>query len=242
MKSSIIICLILSLVSCTSHKKHWSYSGDTGPENWGKLAGCELCSSGKNQSPINIQDTVKAELKAISFNYNTNPVKILNNGHTVQVNIAPGSTIEVENTTFELKQFHFHTPSENTIKGKSFPLEAHFVHADAKVNLAVLAVMFDNGSTNPALEKFWNHMPMKKDDNSDLTKEQFMLMDLMPKDKSYYRFNGSLTTPPCTEGVRWFVFKSSITASQAQVKKFLDVLGHPNNRPIQPVNARIILE
>jgi len=164
----------------------------------------------------------------------------LNNGHTVQVNIASGSTVIIDDIEFELKQFHFHTPSENNINGKSFPLEAHFVHVSKDGELAVVALMFEDGNENEMLGKLWAKMPIKSGEKIKL--EIADVTSLLPKDRDYYRFNGSLTTPPCTEGVRWIVLKKSTTLSKAQLDKFAKVMVHPNNRPIQPVNARIIVK
>ena len=139
------------------------------------------------------------------------------------------------------KQFHFHSPSENTINGQYYPLEAHFVHADQDGRLAVIGVMFELGEENSELAKLWKNMPEDSHSQATLLKE-LSALNLMPKEKSYYRFNGSLTTPPCTEGVRWFVLKDTIKASKAQINKFRTVMGTDTNRPVQPINARVILQ
>ncbi|MBI3187198.1 MAG: carbonic anhydrase [Gammaproteobacteria bacterium] len=239
----IILTLTLSFNSVGSDKAHWSYeSGKNGPENWGHLEDNFItCSTGKSQSPVNLTNMIEGDLPGIEFAYQAGGELILNNGHTIQVNYKPGSTISVSGHTFELKQFHFHSPSENTILNRSFPMEAHFVHADKAGNLAVVAVMFIEGAKNPELEKAWNRMPEKADDRQSL----FINVDarqLLPVIRDYYRFNGSLTTPPCTEGVWWLVMKNHVTASKEQIEKFTHTLHHPNNRPVQPINARMIVQ
>ncbi len=220
---------------------HWTYSGEGGPENWAKLSPEFGACTGKNQSPINLTGFIEAELKQIKVSYQAGGNEILNNGHTVQVNYAAGSGISVDGIQFDLKQFHFHAPSENHVNGKSFPMEAHLVHADKDGNLAVVALMFKEGAENKALAKIWPLIPKNAGEKTALP-SPFDAAKLLPPSKDYYRFNGSLTTPPCTEGVRWLVMKTPVSASQAQVKAFSHVMHHPNNRPVQPVNARPVLQ
>ena len=228
------------------HSAHWGYTGHEDPAHWGdldpKYAECKL---GGSQSPININKDIIVETKGlapIDFHYTTSAVSVVNNGHTVQVNIKPGSFIKIDGKEFELKQFHFHTPSENQIDGKNFPLEAHFVHQAKDGALAVVAVMFEDGKDNPIINKIWNKMPRKAGQKVGCGLPAVMINDLLPKDKAYYRFEGSLTTPPCSEGVRWFVLKDYSEISQKEVNEFLHTLHHPNNRPVQPVNARKVLQ
>ena len=196
---------------------------------------------GKNQSPINVTTSLDADLETLSPAYKSNSKEVLNNGHTIQVNVEAGSTLSVDGITFELKQFHFHTPSENHIDGKSFPVEAHFVHLDKDGNIAVLALMFEEGEENKALSKVWEKMPKDADQKSAL-KLSDISTALLPKNKDYYRFNGSLTIAPCSEGVRWLVLKTPVSISKAQVETFLHTMHHPNNRPIRATNARIIVK
>jgi len=225
----------------TPKKTEWSYSGEKGSNNWAKLSPEFYECSGKNQSPINLIGFVESVLKPINFNYKIYGNEILNNGHTIQVNYPKGNSIILDSQSFELKQFHFHAPSENRINGKSYPLELHFVHVNKKGKLAIVAVMFSEGKENTEIIKAWLKMPIKKGDKNILTK----VIDpkkLLPTVSNYYRFNGSLTTPPCSEGVRWIVMKKPLTASKKQIKDFTDVIGHPNNRPIQLLNARLVLQ
>lgn len=222
--------------------QHWAYEGEAGPQNWGKLdAKFAACASGKNQSPIDLKGFIEAELKPLKLDYKAGATEILNNGHTVQINYASGSSLGVDGVVFELKQFHFHSPSENKISGKQFPLEGHLVHADKDGNLAVLAVMFQEGAANPLLTKLWEKMPRKSGDKSALP-EPLAVAQLLPKERDYYRFNGSLTTPPCSEGVRWLMLKKPATASKEQIKQFSSAVGVANNRPVQATNARSVLQ
>ncbi len=236
------LLFIVSGLAIASEKAHWGYSGDTGPENWSKLSEeYAMCGIGKNQSPVDITGMVQARMKKIEFNYGEAPLEVLNNGHTIQVNYAGESTIGIDGKTFKLLQFHFHAPSENHINGKSFPMEAHLVHADKDGNLAVIAVMFQKGGQNALLSAIWKQMPEKVGETKTLSDVTIDVMDMLPENKAYYRFNGSLTTPPCTEGVRWLVLKGAVWASVGQVQKFRSVMQHDNNRPIQPINARPVL-
>ena len=234
--------LALSFTAQSADDAHWSYGGKEGPKNWGSLSEAyKTCSSGKTQSPIDIQQFEHANLPAPEFDYRAGGTTILNNGHTLQVGYAPGSRMTVDGHTYELKQFHFHAPSENHIRGKSYPLEAHFVHADDKGHLAVIAVMIEAGTANSALSEAWSKIPRQAGEKAELT-PAVAADDLMPHDRGYYRFDGSLTTPPCSEGVAWFVLKHPITASQEQIDEFVHAIHHPNNRPLQALNGRTVSE
>ena len=199
-----------------------------------------MCATGKNQSPINLTGFIKADLAPLHFDYQCCGFEIVNNGHSVQVNALPGSTLTIEGHTFELKQYHFHVPSENLINGQAYPMESHLVHADEEGNLAVVAVMYVAGFENETLAQAWASMPDHVGDRIPLT-PSIPVEDLLPKNHAYYRFNGSLTTLPCTEGVWWFVMKEAVTVSQAQIDQFSRVMGCPNKRPVQSVNARVVL-
>lgn len=238
----ITVIVLLSGIAYAGSGVHWGYSGHDGPEHWGDLSPeYSICASGKNQSPINLSGFIEADLKPIAFDYRTNGIKILNNGHTVQVNHAPGSTIAVEGHMFELKQFHFHSPSENHINGTSFPLEAHLVHSDTNGNLAVVAVMFETSDLNKVLAEVCSKMPEHAGDKHDLS-PNISAERLLPSDRDYYRFNGSLTTPPCSEGVWWLVMKKPVSASKTQIERFRQAMQQPNNRPLQKINSRPVLQ
>ena len=233
--------ILLLSGSALSAGVHWEYSGEAGPDNWAKLSPEYSACAGKNQSPINLAGFIDAKLTPIVFNYRGGSAEILNNGHTVQINALPDSSISVDGIQFELKQFHFHAPSENLVNGKSFPLEAHLVHADKDGNLAVVAVMFTEGKAHKGLEKAWAQMPKTEGDKSGLT-SAISPREILPPKRDYYRFNGSLNTPPCSEGVRWLVMKHPISASREQIEEFTHVIHHNNNRPVQAVNARPVLK
>ena len=227
----------------TSHVGHWDYKGNYSPVHWGEMKKeFHLCSKGKMQTPINIIPTQDINLVALDLNYNTNATSVINNGHTVQVNIEDGSSVIIDNKAFALKQFHFHTPSENNINGHKFALEAHFVHAAKDGQLAVIAVMFEEGKSNPILEKIWSKFPLKVNHEKFIDLSSNDIKAILPSNKEYYKFMGSLTTPPCSENVKWNVFKTSMSISKDQVKQFFDTFGYTNNRPIQQTNNRLISE
>lgn len=220
---------------------HWGYSGEGAPQNWGKLdPQFATCATGKRQSPIDLGKSMNGDATPVRLDYKKGTAEILNNGHTVQVNYRPGSSLAVDGRSFELKQFHFHSPSENTFNGKHFPLEGHLVHADKDGNLAVVAVMFSAGPANPFIASLWKMMPAKEGEKKALA-EPLSALEMLPAERHYYRFTGSLTTPPCSEGVRWLVIQEPVSASKAQIAAVAKAIGFPNNRPVQPLNARQVL-
>lgn len=220
---------------------HWEYQGKAGPENWAKLTPEFGQCAGSNQSPVDLSGLVEAKLAPLEFHYQASGQTVVNNGHTLQVGYAPGSTLQLDGIRFELKQFHFHAPSENLIEGKSYPLEVHLVHVSDKGEIAVVAVMFEAGKVNLALAEALSVLPTKVSEiqpfKAPLSAEQ-----LLPESRDYYRFSGSLTTPPCSEGVRWLVMKKSVEISQSQIDAFKAVMHSPNNRPVQPLNGRVVLQ
>jgi carbonic anhydrase len=234
--------LALALPALAGTGAHWGYEGAEGPIHWGELdPKWHSCADGRNQSPIDIQATVDADLPPLELHYAVGGDDEINNGHTVQVHYQPGSSITVDGRDYALKQFHFHAPSENHIGGREYPLEAHLVHADADGNLAVIAVMFEEGAHNHALATAWQDMPERPGTHHELL-TRASAEALLPAERGYYRFNGSLTTPPCSEGVVWLVMKQPVAAGADQIGQFARVMGHPNNRPVQPLNARVVLE
>jgi len=230
-------------IEVKKHLKHWGYIGEESPEHWGYLKPeYKMCTEGKNQSPINIRSTKRTPMLPLKIKYATGSIDFVNNGHTVQVNFKEGSELYIDKKIYKLKQFHFHTPSENTLSKKHFPMEAHLVHATDDGELAVISIMYSGGfNDNPFISKFINKLPLTKGSKNSLVKENLNAFDMMPEDKHFYRFNGSLTTPPCSEGVLWLILKNPVPISNAQISKFQNVLNH-NNRPVQPINARTILE
>jgi carbonic anhydrase len=225
-----------------NHGSHWGYTGKTGASYWGDLsqefAGCKL---GKEQSPIDIPSKA-AERGAsgpIRTRYKASAGELVNNGNTIQVNLADGGAIETSAGTFKLLQFHFHTPSEDKIDGKSFPMVAHLVHTNDAGNLAVVAVLLKQGKENPVLKDIFNMLPAREG-KSDLN-ARFDATTLLPGAQGYYTFKGSLTTPPCSEGVTWYVFKTPVDVSAAQIAAFQKIFSL-NARPVQPLNGRKVVE
>lgn len=241
-KLGIAALMSTSLFAGNYAHSSWSYSGKTGPDHWGDLKPeYKMCKLGKNQSPIDISNTLKATLTPLNIYYDVKAKSFLNNGHTLKAEMKNGAKLYIDGKEFKLLQFHFHTPSENTINGEYFPAEAHFVHSTKNGELAVVSVMFKIGKFNPAFQKLVDNIPAKTGEKKSLCKVNLKAQDLLPKSLKYYRFNGSLTTPPCSEGVRWFVMKTPVEVSADQIKAFEKVMGK-NNRPLQPINARVILD
>lgn len=241
-----IVIFILGL-GCASTRveksKDWSYEGYTSEIHWADLkSDYKLCKEGVLQSPINIVPLYDVALKPLKITYVSTSSNIVNNGHTIQVNINEGSFFTSDTLSYELKQFHFHTPSEHNIYGKQYPLEAHFVHTSKDGNIAVIAVIFKIGKKNKILENIWNNFPLENKSEVPFILSSKDIKKLMPSKKAYYKFLGSLTTPPCTQGVKWYVYKKALSLSEDQVNQFFDIFGHDNNREIQKTNGRIILK
>lgn len=240
MKKTQLALATLGIVLSTAAlaKGDWGYTGKHGVEHWGE--NYPICAQGNNQSPINISQTHQTELAPLNIQYQGKVTELINNGHTVQANVEGLNTLLVDGKSFELKQFHFHTPSENYVKNKQYPLEAHFVHADEKGNLAVVAVMFEaDPAFNRSLSNLLTEVPSAHDEVE--VDVEIKPSELLPSTEHYYRFNGSLTTPPCSEGVRWFVLQEPVAASKKRITMLSDAMG-ANNRPLQPLNARVVIE
>ncbi|MEY4427569.1 MAG: hypothetical protein RLZZ182_258 [Pseudomonadota bacterium] len=221
------------------HDVHWAYAGDTGPESWGRLKPeFQTCMLGKRQSPIDIRDGIPVQLEPIQFDYRPTPFKVIDNGHTVQVNVEPGNAINVLGHRYELVQFHFHRPSEERLNGRQFDMVAHLVHKDVDGKLAVVAVLIEQGKAHPAVQLVWNSLPLEK----GMEQRSPVMMDLLallPEDQRYVTYMGSLTTPPCTEGVLWMVLKQPVQLSREQMNVFARM--YPMNaRPIQNAAGRMV--
>ena len=222
------------------HAAHWGYEGAGAPGNWGRMdEKFASCATGRMQSPIDIEYARGGQGQPLRFDYKASASDVQNNGHTVQVDYAPGNVVVVEGQPYTLTQFHFHVPAENTVAGLRYPMEAHFVHADKDGHLAVVAVMFQEGAPNAALESLWRDLPAKAGDKRSVA-AGFAAASIYPTDLKYWRFDGSLTTPPCTEGVKWIVLRTPVSASREQIRALAKVLPGPNNRPVQPTNGRVI--
>lgn len=238
----ILLALTATLPAMATPTPHWAYEGQGSPDHWGELSEqFQTCKNGQFQSPIDIKNLVNAKLPPLEINFHTDTESIVNNGHTIQITVKDSDEFVLDLQDFKLMQFHFHTPGENHINGKGFPLEAHFVHANEQGELAVIAVMFEPGDKNPALDPLLAAIPPKINE-TEVLKRSVDLAALFPSDKHYYRFSGSLTTPPCTEGVRWLVMKQTVTLSEDQLKQFQQQLKQSNNRPLQPLHGRVVVE
>jgi carbonic anhydrase len=221
--------------------EHWSYDGPAGPQTWGGLRpDFMLCGKGQRQSPVDIRGGLEVELEPVRFEYQSSPFGVIDNGHTIQANVAPGNRIEVGGKRFELVQFHFHRPSEERIDGRQFEMSLHLVHKDEKGRLAVVALLLDKGPALPAVQQVWNNLPLEKKEEAR-ARTPLDLGTLVPTDKRYYTYMGSLTTPPCTEGVQWIVMRQPVTVSAEQIELFARI--YPMNaRPVQQLAGRRILQ
>lgn len=242
----IVTAVALTLVSCNhqqvsqsdNHKPHWSYTGSTGPSAWGNMdPEFKSCKEGKFQSPIDITTANVTSIKPITFNYQPSDFKMLDNGHTIQANFAPGNFADIRGETYELLQMHFHTTSEHTVKGKSYPLELHLVHKNKEGKLAVVGVFMELGKANSDLDTIWSNIPKEKN-KEFATNAKLNPLAFIPNNRSYYNYVGSLTTPPCSEGVNWNVFHTPVKISTKQLD-FFKKMYVVNSRPVQPVWGRI---
>jgi carbonic anhydrase len=216
----------------------WDYDGPSGPEAWGRMAGYEKCAGGTRQSPIDIRDGIAVDLEPIRFDYRPGTFGVVDTGRTVQVNVAPGNAITVMGRRYELVQFHFHRPAEERIDGRGFDMVVHLVHKDSAGRLAVVAVLLERGAPQAAVQSVWNNLPLEK--GEELTADVPLdPADLLPADRRYYTYMGSLTTPPCSEGVLWMVMKQPVQISPEQDAIFAHL--YPMNaRPIQQASGRLI--
>jgi carbonic anhydrase len=217
----------------------WSYSGLGGPQAWGRLKPeFSQCATGQRQSPIDIRDGIALDLDPVQFDYQPSAFSVIDNGHTVQVNVAAGNSIEVNGRRYALQQFHFHRPSEERINGRQFEMDAHLVHKDGEGRLAVVAVLLERGAAQPLLQTVWNNLPLEKNEEF-AARAPIDLSQLLPADRRYYTYMGSLTTPPCSEGVLWLVMQQPVPMSAQQIDIF-SRLYPMNARPIQRAAGRMI--
>ncbi len=256
--SVILVLLTVTMVLVPAHpraedvehgpnawKTQWSYEGVTGPEHWGDLDPQYVpCKLGKEQSPIDIRNTKKADLPAIRFEYKRGPLKIINNGHTaVRVNYARGNGnfLIVGDKRYELTQFHFHRPSEEYVHGKPYDMVIHFMHQASGGEVAAVAVLLTAGSANATIQQLWEHMPKTEGKEQEISGVEVNPANLLPENTSYYTYMGSLTAPPCSENVTWFVLKSPVNISAEEISAFARLYPH-DVRPPQPLNGRVVTE
>jgi carbonic anhydrase len=233
--------LTLSTAAAATGGHHWSYEGEAGPEKWGELReDFKTCKTGHMQSPIDLGGAPVVQNMAVKVAYRPGSLTVLNNGHTVQVNIPEGSTLSSGIARYKLLQVHFHTPSEETVYGIHYPMVAHFVHIDYAGNYAVLGVLFEEGAPNPELAKLIKAAPKEEAGPRVIAGATFNPAGMLPSNLAVYRYEGSLTTPPCTEGVRWHVATHRVTASADQIAALHAIMGD-NARPTQPLHGRLIV-
>lgn len=223
------------------HGTVWSYEGETGPANWSKInVDWAKCGTGNRQSPIDLRDGIKVNLEQISFDYHPSSFSEVNDGHTIRVMVGGGNFITVGNTVYELQEFHFHRPSEEKINGKGTEMVIHLVHRSAEGKVAIIAVLLERGQPHRLMQTIWDNLPLEK---HDVVSPSIVIdpTDALPERRDYFTYMGSLTEPPCTEGVLWMVFKQPMQASPAQMALFSRL--YPlNARPVQPTAGRMIKE
>lgn len=233
------VCAVTSFAE-EAHGPHWSYEGATGPDKWGGLdAANGSCATGSQESPVDIIGSISARLPPLDIGWGKRPDTIVNNGHTIQLNFASGNTLKVGDRSFTLTQFHFHHPSEHLVNGKAFAMEAHFVHAAEEGGLAVLGVLMTPGRSNAVFGKIISTMPLAE--GPPIPADQAIDPNgLLPAARAYYRYEGSLTTPPCSETVNWLVLSQTIEVAETDIGRFAKL--YPMNaRPIQNRNRRFLL-
>jgi carbonic anhydrase len=220
---------------------HWSYEGETGPAHWARLnPAYAACAAGKRQSPIDIRDGIRVDLEPIRFDYKPTSFRIVDLGHTLQVNLPEGGSLTVMGKRYSLLQFHLHRPAEERVNGRAYDLGLHFVHRNDEGQLAVVAVLLEKGSDHPLLQTLLNHLPLEQ--NVEVAPETSLdLSRLLPENRAYWTYMGSLTTPPCTEGVLWMVLKQPLQLGAEQLAILGRVL-RANARPLQPGHGRLVKE
>ncbi|MEA5499694.1 MAG: carbonic anhydrase family protein [Limnoraphis robusta] len=237
-----IFTMFIIPVACSKNQLHtgeWGYRGEMGPENWGELKEeFVVCETGQQQSPINIETSATPKAK-IEFSYDYTPLNVINKGHTIEIEYEPGSTIKIDNKQYELLQFHFHSPSEHQLDGKSYPMEVHLVHKSSDGKFAVIGILIEEGTENRFIASLWPHVPKEIIENP-VRGVAINASALPPENKVYYNYTGSLTTPPCSEGVNWIVFETPIEVSSKQIEYFRSFY-NGNARPIQPLNERQVI-
>lgn len=238
--------LTACLMPLTTLAASWGYIGEIGPARWGEISKAyATCQTGINQSPIDIQTTTtsKLGLPALNMQYFDGPTRFRSINHTLQATMSSytSNSIEIDETLYYLKQFDFHAPNEHTLNGKTYPLELQLVHKNQHGDIAIVAVMFDVDEPNQAIQNLWESFPAMEDSSMPIF-SPVNINQLLPDNKTYWRYRGSLTTPPCTEGVTWAVLKTPVALSAEQLDKFHYTVGPANNRPLQPLNERKITE
>jgi len=248
---AVIVCVSCERAEESSHEEvHWSYTGEGAPTHWADLRpDFALCGDGTSQSPVDLGDAVPGDSVSVTRDYRPATLRIahqehivdvIDNGHTIQITYDEGSTLDLgEGIVYELAQYHFHSPSEHTVNGEHYPMEMHFVHQSADDRLAVVAAFIAEGAHNPAFGPIWENLPSVPGEERHLEHVSVDIDDLVPMEHHYYRYQGSLTTPPCSEGVEWIVRANPIELAREQIETFRAIF-HENNRPVQPLEGRSV--
>ncbi len=235
--AGVLACPICAAAARGEGAASWDYEG---AQNWGQLDPThKACAIGAEQSPIDLTDAIPARLPGLSLDWKPQAFEIVNNGHTIQANVAPGSTAQIGANRYELKQFHLHHPSEHALNGKRKAMEAHFVHADDKGNLVVVGVFLVAGARNPVFAEIMKVAPTSP--GQARLKSPVYAQALLPQRRNtVFRYQGSLTTPPCSETVDWNIYLGSTAVAQADIDAFAGIF--PDNaRPLQSLNRRYLL-
>ncbi|WP_431801226.1 carbonic anhydrase [Halobacillus andaensis] len=224
----------------------WSYKGETGPDNWGDLdEAYAACANGKEQSPVNIdsaQVEEKEDREDLEINYQSSSFSLANNGHSIQANSAGSKNyLVINDEEYELAQFHFHQPSEHLFNDERYEMELHLVHESENGDAAVLGVMIQEGEENDTLSGLWDELPSEETEDDVNLKSPVDLPELLPEDQTTFHYEGSLTTPPCTEEVKWMLFEEPIEMSEDQIQDFKEIY-HENHRPVQPLEDREVIK
>jgi carbonic anhydrase len=241
------VAILLPTTSLAQWKTPWTYDGAAGSEHWGDLdPEYSACSTGRQQSPIDIRSARKTGLPDLRFDYRREPLQyLINNGKTIRVNYhdAPdtGSVLIAGGIRYQLTQFHFHRPSEETVNGKPYDMEVHLMHESSDGKVAGVTVFLKAGAPNTTIQRIWDHMPKTEGQEHEVDSVTIDPAGLLPRNASYFMYEGSLTAPPCTEGVTWFVLKTPVEISPAQIAAFAKLYPH-DVRPVQPLNGRIVKE
>ena len=254
----VVTALALSVFGCNRSKQeshteaspapsahaevHWTYAGETGPDRWGALQAEWSPCGGAGQSPVDIDQTAKSEATdhpVLQILHRPHVADEVNNGHTIQVNYTQGDTLRLGSDVYVLKQYHFHAPSEHTVRGKHYPMEMHLVHQTDDGRLAVIGVFIEQGAHNKAFDPVWSNLPRTAGGESHLDGVTVDVDQLLPRKSAVYRYDGSLTTPPCSEGVKWMVMATPIQLSAEQIGAFRGIIDG-NSRPVQALNGRVV--
>jgi carbonic anhydrase len=238
-KLFLIALTVMATSNAGAQSVQWGYEGKIGPERWARLDGTYLtCTNGRQQSPLDIRGAKPSDLAPLEFHYRSGLITLVNDGHFVQGNVEPGSFLVANGHRYDLVGFQFHHPSEQAVKGQLSDMEVQLLHKDSDGKMAIVSIRMREGNPNVVLAALWPLLPGQAG-KSTKTKDMVNVAGLLPPDRGYWTYQGSLTTPPCSEGVDWFVLKEEIEVSRDQLQTF-GALYSRNSRPLQPPHDRKI--